>query len=184
MSRDAEALRREALRILAETRRDHPRHKHALDRITIRISRRLTRSAGNADPRTGVVQLSEPIFRLEENAHGYRNTVLHEIAHVIAGPEVRAHGPEWRGIFLELGGNGRRTHEFRTSGQHRRHEARCSGCGGTVELGTRRHRRLLAGARDYIHVGCGGAIIPVPPDEVRLTQAGLFPSRERSPERS
>ena len=107
MSRDADALRREALRILAETRRDHPRHKHALDRITIRISRRLTRSAGNADPRTGVVQLSEPIFRLEENAHGYRNTVLHEIAHHVThhdpiGRSEAAHGATFCGHLIAL----------------------------------------------------------------------------------
>ena len=160
MTRDAATLEREALRILAATRRAYPHYKHALDRVTIRLSTRLTRSAGNADPRTGVVQLSEPIFRLDENAHGYRNTVLHEIAHVIAGPDVRAHGPEWRAIFIEIGGNGRRTHEFRAAGQHRTHEAKCSSCGEVIELGTRRFNRLIAGARDYIHIGCGGTIVP------------------------
>ena len=106
MSRPPEELLREAKRILAETRRDFPHYKRDLDRVQIRMSSRLTRSAGNADPRSGLVQLSVPIFCLEENASGYRNTVLHEIAHVIAGPHVPAHGRVWRDRFLEIGGNG------------------------------------------------------------------------------
>ncbi len=160
MSRDSETLKREALQILAETRRDFPHYKSDLDRVQVRLTSRLTRSAGNADTRTGIVQLSEPIFSLEENAPGYRNTVLHEIAHVIAGPGVQAHGRVWRAIFLEIGGDGNRTHSFRAARQHKTHRARCGKCGGDVELGTRRYHRLLAGARDYIHVGCGGAILP------------------------
>lgn len=160
MARDAATLESEALAILDELREGFPPHRALLDRVQIRISRRLTRSAGNADPHTCVVQLSEPIFRLEENAGGYRNTVLHEIAHVLAGPDVRAHGTEWRGIFLEIGGDGRRTHTMRAAGQHRLHPARCARCREVVELGTRRHRRVLAGARDYVHVGCGGTIVP------------------------
>lgn len=161
MSQDAESLRREALKILAETRRDFPHYKRDLDRVLIRLSGRLTRSAGNADPRTGVVQLSEPIFSLKENAPGYRNTVLHEIAHVVAGPDVPAHGKVWRSVFIELGGDGSRTHNFRAARQHKTHAATCAKCRGEVELGTRRFHRLLAGARDYIHIGCGGAIVPV-----------------------
>ena len=169
MSRDEKSLRAEALRILADTRRDFPHYKRDLDRVQIRMSTRLTRSAGNADPRSGLVQLSEPIFSLDENAPGYRNTVLHEIAHVVAGPDVPAHGKVWKSIFLELGGDGSRTHNFRAARQHKTHVARCAKCEGEVELGTRRYHRLLAGARDYVHVGCGGAIVPAGVAEKEVT---------------
>ncbi len=160
MSRSRESLEAEASQILAEVKRRFPQYREALLSIEIRLSQRLTRSAGNADPRTGVVQLSEPIFRLEENAGAFENTVLHEIAHIIVGSDVRAHGPEWRSTFLQLGGNGQRTHNLRSSRQHRTHHARCSRCDGEIELGTRRYRRLISGARDYVHVGCGGIIVP------------------------
>ncbi len=160
MSRDVAALEQAATEILGDVQRRFPEHREALAKVQIRISRRLTRSAGNADPTTGVVQLSEPIFRLDENSGAFRNTVLHEIAHVIAGPDVRAHGREWRTIFLSLGGDGRRTHGLRAARQHHLHVARCRRCSGEVEIGTRRLRRILAGARDYFHVGCGGTIVP------------------------
>lgn len=161
MSRAESDLEREACAILAEVRARFPEHAAALAPVRIRISRRLVRSAGNADPRRGLVQLSEPIFRLEENAPMFRNTVLHEVAHVIAGPDVRPHGREWRAIFLSLGGDGRRTHSLRAAGEHRPRPARCVRCAGTVEIGPRRLRRLILGHRRYIHVGCGGRIEPL-----------------------
>jgi predicted SprT family Zn-dependent metalloprotease len=37
-----------------------------------------------------------------------RETILHEIAHALAGPKVRAHGREWGEIALRIGCNGRR----------------------------------------------------------------------------
>jgi predicted SprT family Zn-dependent metalloprotease len=166
-SRSELELETEALSILAEVREHHPEHAAALATVRVRISRRLVRSAGNADPRLGLVQLSEPIFRLEENAPMFRNTVLHELAHVIAGPEVRAHGREWRAIFLALGGDGRRTHSLRAAGEHRLRPARCVRCAGTVEIGPRRLRRLIHGHGRYIHVGCGGRIVPLPQEEGR-----------------
>lgn len=160
MNRSRESLEAEAMRLLEEVKHRFPEYREALLRVEIRLSQRLTRSAGNADPRTGLIQLSEPIFRLEENTAAFKNTVLHEIAHIIVGPDVRAHGAEWRATFLQLGGNGQRTHNLRSSGQHRTHQASCSRCGDEIELGTRRFRRLVAGARDYMHVGCGGTIVP------------------------
>lgn len=33
------------------------------------------------------------------------NTIRHEVAHALAGSRA-GHGPKWRAIFLELGGNG------------------------------------------------------------------------------
>ena len=33
------------------------------------------------------------------------NTIRHEVAHALAGPRA-GHGPRWRAIFLELGGDG------------------------------------------------------------------------------
>ena len=176
MSRSPDELLREAKRILAETRRDYPHYKRDLDRVQLRMSGRLTRSAGNADPRSGLVQLSVPIFCLEENAAGYRNTVLHEIAHVIAGPNVPAHGKVWRSRFIEIGGNGERTHSFRSARQHRQFPAECEKCGEEVMLGARRFGRLRRGARDYVHIGCGGTIIePRPRLEKRpRIQGNLF----------
>ncbi|MGE4633456.1 MAG: hypothetical protein AAEJ47_10500, partial [Planctomycetota bacterium] len=60
-------LLEQAQSILEEIRGGFPRHRSALEGTEIRISRRLTRSAGNVCVKTRVVGISEPIFAVEEN---------------------------------------------------------------------------------------------------------------------
>ena len=45
----------------------------------------------------------------------FKNTVLHEIAHAIAGIDA-GHGPEWKRIALEIGCDAKRFH--RANGEH------------------------------------------------------------------
>jgi predicted SprT family Zn-dependent metalloprotease len=57
-----------------------------------------------------------------EDSHGYRNTVPHEIAHLVVQwrwlsrdllgfrHKPQAHGSEWRSVCIALGGNGERCH--------------------------------------------------------------------------
>jgi len=155
-------LLEQAESILEEIRGGFPRYRSALEGVEIRISRRLTRSAGNVCVKTRVVGISEPIFTVEENFPQFRNTVLHELAHVIAGDEVRPHGSHWRNIFLEIGGNGERCHVMRARGQHHLHRAGCDRCDEEVEVGTRVWNRLKSGSREYFHQGCGGVVTAAP----------------------
>ncbi len=165
-------LQQEADRILSEVRDEHPHYSDVLVGTSIRISKRLTRSAGNACPESRTVGISEPIFSVEENLPQLRNTVLHELAHVIAGPDVQAHGKEWRSIFIEIGGNGERCHQLRARGQHRSFQARCEKCQDDVEVGTRVWNRLKAGSRDYRHQGCGG-VVSVPGESNEADQGSI-----------
>ncbi len=154
----ADHLQFEADTILEEVCHRFPHYRDQLQGVSIRMSGRLTSSAGNACPRRKQIGLSLPIFSLEENRGEFRNTVLHELAHVIAGPRVRAHGVEWRRIFLELGGNGKRTHQMRARGRHHRHAVHCEKCHDSIEVGTRMRNSIAKGRRDYLHVGCGGVL--------------------------
>ncbi len=151
-------LQREAQEILDEVCERFPHYRDGLQETTIRLSGRLTSSAGNACPKRKQIGLSVPIFSLKENRGEYRNTVLHELAHVIAGPSVRSHGEEWRNIFLELGGNGKRTHQMRARGRHHRHTVGCEKCGEGIEVSTRMRNSIAKGRRDYLHIGCGGIL--------------------------
>ncbi len=151
-------LLEQAQSILEEVRDRFPGYRRALDGTEIRISKRLTRSAGNACPKSRTIGLSEPIFSVDENRTLFRNTVLHELAHVIVGPEVQAHGHEWRNTFLQIGGNGERCHQMRARGQHHQHQAHCEKCQEIVEVGSRIFNRIGKGSRDYRHIGCGGVI--------------------------
>ena len=62
-----------------------------------------------------------------EDSHGYRNTVPHEIAHLVVQwgwlsrdlrdlrlRKPQPHGSEWRSVCIALGGNGKRCAEWRS----------------------------------------------------------------------
>jgi len=152
-------LQHEAEQILQQVRERFPHYRESLEGTTIRLSGRLTSSAGNACPKRKQIGLSIPIFSLKENREEYRNTVLHELAHIIAGPKVQSHGKEWRDIFIELGGNGKRTHQMRARGRHHRHMIQCEQCGTDIEVSTRMKNSIAKGRRDYIHIDCVGILV-------------------------
>ena len=111
---ESELLRR-AERILETVRRRHPEHAAYLQDLRFRLSTRFTATAGRAYWQEGLIELSKPIFELPENAEGLRNTVRHEIAHVVANRMHRrnlGHSEPWQQVFLELGGDGRRCHSL------------------------------------------------------------------------
>lgn len=52
------------------------------------------------------IGLSAPLTRLHDEAE-VRDTILHEIAHALAGPQAK-HGPRWRQVARSIGCSGRR----------------------------------------------------------------------------
>lgn len=143
--------------ILAECRALVPDQAAKLDRITFKVSARMTRAAGNARPLTGEIKLSLPFFADRANFDAdFRNTVTHEIAHVLApsfreypGQRRNPHGPAWRAMHRRLGGTGDRCHTLEladgyTARRSRRVSVPCPcGCGQDMKLGptqAKRHR--------------------------------------------
>ena len=162
-----EILRR-AKEILAECRTLAPEHASTHDRITFRVSGRMTRAAGTACPLTGEVTLSLPFFEDRGNfERGFRNVVTHETAHILS-PPVRnpgsrkrsSHGPAWRAMDRRLGGTGDRCHtlELAVGYESRKRSQRASvpcpcGCGQTMSLGPtqlKRHKARRRGEGYYI----------------------------------
>lgn len=62
---------------------------------------RAKRRAGVCRYDRSVIGLSEPLTRLHSEAE-VRDTILHEIAHAIAGPRA-GHGPLWREVARRIG---------------------------------------------------------------------------------
>ena len=68
----------------------------------------------NARRRLGVCRHSKRLitisrkFVLMNESEAVRETILHEIAHALAGPRA-GHGPKWRMVARSIGGDGRRT---------------------------------------------------------------------------
>lgn len=103
----------------------------------------------NAKRRFGVcrfrskrIGLSKPLT-LANEVEQVRDTILHEIAHAIAG-HAAGHGPEWKSVCVQIGAKPERcyTEEDTTliAGKYR---AVCGGCGKTYD----RHKRVPRGRR-------------------------------------
>ena len=61
------------------------------------------------------------------NEEEIKNTILHEIAHVLAGP-LEGHSSIWRGIALNIGCNGKRLNSTATMPKGK-YEYVCKNCG-------------------------------------------------------
>ena len=90
---------------------------HGLDDWHFRFDR-ATRRFGCCNHKSKTISLSGHLVSLNDK-RDVRDTILHEIAHALAGPKVRPHGREWRQIAIRIGCNGRRCygHEVLTSSQ-------------------------------------------------------------------
>lgn len=92
-----------------------------------------------------------------------RDTLAHEIAHVIAGIDA-GHGPAWKRAARSLGHSGERcatAHAAQAVGIERQRKRRkvvafCDRCGHEVIRAKRLPRN-----KAYSHPGCGGRIVPV-----------------------
>jgi predicted SprT family Zn-dependent metalloprotease len=122
----------------------------------IRFSARLTRAAGLCDYRRREIRLSSSIFARSSNVDGFRNTVLHELAHAALAPG-HGHDGAWKSLHRAIGGNAQRCHSFDTGAPSDR-RAYCPRCRRDVALGPRRFARMLAGTAEYRHRRCGGTL--------------------------
>ncbi|HLS26226.1 MAG TPA: SprT-like domain-containing protein [Beutenbergiaceae bacterium] len=80
--------------------------RHGLEHWDLRWDR-AKRRAGMCRFDTRVISLSRYLTELHD-AEQVRDTVLHEIAHALAGPDA-GHGPQWRAKAELVGANPRRT---------------------------------------------------------------------------
>ena len=100
---------------------------------------------GSCDYANAQISLSRHFAQLNSKDEVY-NTLLHEIAHAMAGPRV-GHGPKWQSIAKQIGARAEAT-----NGQAEMPKPKwslaCNRCKKTVAL---RHRRML----DLNHTRCG-----------------------------
>lgn len=101
---------------------------HGLNGWTLKLDRSVKR-AGYCDYRHRVISLSRHLAELWPE-HAVRDTVLHEIAHALAGPAA-GHGREWARIALAIGCNGEAKYKTTedTPPVPFRYVGTCPGCG-------------------------------------------------------
>jgi predicted SprT family Zn-dependent metalloprotease len=124
----------------------------------VRPSNAVTRF-GSVTPKTRTMRLTA----LDCSPDAWKDTILHEVAHVLTGELVAArenHGPRWQKIAKALGARPERAGRdarFRAAAEALREErlkvvARCDRCRFEVK----RMRRSQRNWRRYLHRQCGG----------------------------
>lgn len=113
---------------------------------------RMDKCAGKAFfsmSRGAKVRLSKPIYSIPENQFDFRETVLHEFAHIATVGDH--HGHRWKSTYIALGGNGQVKHNLKTLPYRRnpRVQCRCNKCGRTRLLGPAQAWAAQHGKRAY-----------------------------------
>jgi len=116
-------------------------------------------SSGFANWRWNRVDIHTHVFHGEGQEAEFRDTLFHEIAHLIAyyGCDDQGHGAKWRKIFADLGyPHGKRCHSLGrlrgTTGKRRTRRVyvyECNGCGHET-----RRRRKFNDPKLWHHRGC------------------------------
>ena len=86
------------------------------------------RAFGLCNHSTKTIQLSRYMVECGESIESMKGTVIHEIAHALAGARA-GHGIKWQSIMIELGQTPRRTREARGAEHRYKWFRMCKTCG-------------------------------------------------------
>lgn len=91
--------------------------------------------------------------------HLYNNTVPHELAHIICMHKGwdRGHGPAWRRVCIQLGGDGQRCHSEEVTYAKGKTYYYTTSTGQVQAISVIRHRKIQQGAVYHLR-GAGGHI--------------------------
>lgn len=119
------------------------------------------RKGGSAFYYDHIVKFNEILAR--ENPNDFHNTIKHELAHLIAfrmyGEKGKGHGKLFKSVFVKLGGNGKRTHSYKTSHLKqkytcRRYEYKCKCHGKLFWLSQQKHNQLQNNPKRWYCKNC------------------------------
>lgn len=110
------------------------------------ISKRFHRALGKCCFGSKKIILSE-YFVLANSAARVRTTILHEIAHALAGSKAK-HGPEWKAVCLKIGGDAKRladSNSFEKDPSKYPHTYVCPNCGYQVHRNSKKRYPIACG---------------------------------------
>lgn len=145
----------QALAIREEIIAKFPQHMTLLRNVRMRASNRTTRALGTCRFRNGVpfeIVISHNAFQHEANVSEFRDTVLHEIAHAIAGSKA-GHGWSWKLVATQVGATPQRCSTGLAVSPVQYVTLACYVCQGAIKASTRQAAKAKRGAR-YRHSTC------------------------------
>ena len=146
----------EALAIREEIIQRFPEYKDLLRGVQIRVSNRTTKALGLCRFKAGKpheIVLSFAAYQHDANRDGLRNTMLHEIAHAIAGYQA-AHGPTWRTVARQVGAKPERCGTKLAVPPVQLVTMPCYVCKGDLQVTPRRASMMRNGTAQYRHKKC------------------------------
>ena len=121
-------------------------------RLSFNNNGRMRTTAGRATTQRtmkyGMIDLNKRLFLSTGTISDFKNTVLHELAHIYANFYYGVncgHDAKWKGLFTKIGGNGKRCHSYEVNhlkAKTKSFEYSCD-CGISHSLGIRRHNKIL-----------------------------------------
>lgn len=145
-----------AAAILQQVAEQHPEFAEKIHSTHIKVDYDTRRVAGRAYVRAETIKLSARIFAIPQNIGGFRETVLHELAHILRCEH--GHDPLWKMIAQKIGSTGARCHKLKTI-RNKHYMAVCCKCATKIPISAVRKRRLISGEMTYTHNACGGGEI-------------------------
>jgi predicted SprT family Zn-dependent metalloprotease len=145
----------QALAIREEIVQRFPQHMDLLRNVRMRASNRTTRALGVCRFKGGKpfeIVLSHNAFQHEANVSEFRDTVLHEIAHAIAGHKA-GHGPAWKMVARMIGAKPQRCSNGLAVSPVQYVTIACYVCQGDIKASTRQAAKAKRGTR-YRHTTC------------------------------
>jgi len=134
-------------------------------KIRFSFNNRFTRRMGDANYYSNRIRLSKPLWK-RATPEQRRETIIHEACHLIArhkhGPQIKAHGREWKAAMRRAGFKPIRCHSVDTSGlREGTQNAFCMDCKKRYILGKtriKRHIRAIQQGRPGYVCKCGGTL--------------------------
>ncbi len=123
---------------------------------------RNSRTAGRAWTYENRIEFND-VYAVEYS-NDFTNTIIHEFSHIIARiiskHPIKSHGPEFKYVFMRLGGNGSRTHNYTTTSQKIRRQERVKyHCGCRVHMVSMTlHNKMQRGQGRHC-LSCKGSLI-------------------------
>ena len=145
-----------AYAIHAKIMEEFPEHAAVLRSVKYRVSHRMTNGLGACRYRNRVpfeIVLSFAAFKHEENRNEFTDTVLHEIAHAIAG-KLGDHGPAWKAVARKLGARPEACSGRLTVSPVQLVSVPCAVCGEAVPCSPRQAAKARKGTMRYRHTHC------------------------------
>lgn len=150
---------------LGRVRMRYPKYRKYLDGVKFIIREDMATNAAEANHESGHINLNMQILCHPLNEGGIEDTVLHELAHIIANRLATAnvnHSVIWRSVCKKIGGSGRKNHTFTVPMELQERERMqqveltCPMCKeNRISLDPRRAMKMLMGVCGYLCGDCG-----------------------------